>query len=232
VHRRLLLSRPLLCVVISLLVGATQARADTIRITSGTAQVAGGTFGAVSIDVSGERGFSFVADIDRQSTVGARTCLPCTAGTLIPLDAIWSGLDFFGGVATLDGVTYPRVGSGTGPNELGLRLAGSAPAPTLGSVDHVLVTAPFSLSGIFRFGPSPEGPSQTADLVGSGTATLTLTRGTGDIADAWNFEGIRYDFQAQSVPTPEPRSLLLVASGLALIAGRAWTIRNRRRRAV
>jgi hypothetical protein len=128
-------------------------------------------------------------------------------------------------VATLDGTVYRRVGGATSPNQLSFDIMGQLDAPAFGAADFTSVTTPFTLTGLFRYGRRT-GPTTTADLFGGGLATVDLVRGTGALADSWVYQGVRYDFSANAVPTPEPSSLLLLATG-ALLVG-AMRLRRRR----
>ena len=203
-----------------LAVGVSTAGADTIRITSGVVAVAAGVEGAAAIAVAGDRGFTFSSTLSRQSSLEVRACgqlLPCGPGDAISLEAGWSGLDMIGGVATLDGVTYPQIASSSSPNAVAFTLTGQAAAPSFAAGDLVAVTAPFTLEGIFWFGEDVQGPTSMVTLSGDGTATLSLLRGTGVMADTWIYQGVRYDFGPAAAPVPEPSSLVLAASGVAFL---------------
>ncbi len=225
-HRHPLLATGVLFLGLVLSLGVGSAGADGITITSGYVVVLPGTEGAASMAVAGDNGFSFSSTLSRQSRVDARACgteLPCGAGAPIPLGATWSGLDLFGAVATLNGVTYPQVGGANSPNQLGFELTGTAIAPAFGAATALQVTAPFALAGTFSFGPDTTSPEiTTLDLAGHGTATVGLVRGAGDLSNTWVYNGVRYDFGSSTVPTPEPASLLLLGSGLLVLARRRW----------
>ena len=62
-------------------------------------------------------------------------------------------------------------------------------------------------------------------LSGEGTATLSLLRGTNEMAGTWIYQGVRYDFGPAPAAVPEPSSLVLAGSGLALVVRR---LRKRR----
>lgn len=225
VARSWLPSLPKLAVVFTLLaVPAPQAQAATIGITSGYVLVASGVFGAASIDVAGDHGFTFTSVLDRQSVVDARACGQwelCGPGSVLSLGATWSGLDLRGAVATLDGVTYPQVGGANSPNQLRFDLEGSATMPAFGAATSRIVMAPFTLTGGFWYAPGLLAPGQFAELSGQGMASLQLRRGTGDFSDTWVYDGIRYDFgSSSSAPVPEPSTFLLVGGGIAALIGR------------
>lgn len=220
----------LVAALLTLAVGGSTARADPITvsspitITSGVLSVGSGVQGTARISISGDHGFTFTSTLDRNSRVDVRACgqwLPCGPGAIMSLVATWSGLDLRNGTATLDGSTYPRVGASNSPNQMWFEVAGTTAAPDFGRARSVSLTAPFTLDGLFRFGESATGPTDFLQLAGSGTATVRLRRGTGDLANTWVYQGVRYEFASTPLPTPEPASLVLLGSGLAFVVGRA-----------
>lgn len=216
--------------LLTLAIGASTVYADTIRITSGVVAVGPGVSGTAVMAVFGERGFSFVSALSQFGRVDSRACgqaQPCEPGSTVPVGASWSGLDLLGGVATFEGSTYPQVGGANSPNQLAFDVTGEVVAPPFGDADFLSVTTPFTLTGLFRYGDSLTGPSNTADLVGGGLATLNLVRGTGTFADSWVYQGVRYDFSAAATPIPEPSSLMLMGTGAAFLVGSARRLRRR-----
>ncbi len=200
------------------------ARADDITVTSGSVIIASGIAPPGTVSVHGTDGFSFVAGLNGTGLPLATGCgpgTPCGPGATLPLAASWSGLDIRNGVVTLDGVTYTDVGGLNSPNQLVFNLLGTATAPSFNGAQSATVTAPFTLSGFFV---SPNGQ---ANLLGGGLATLMLDRNAAS-PDSWNYDGIRYDFGAtNNVATPEPASLILLGTGLALVVGRRLRKRSR-----
>jgi hypothetical protein len=121
---------------------------------------------------------------------------PCLAGDRVSIFASWSGGDLIG-VATLDGVTYPRVGDNfdTSPTRASLTAAlrGSFMLPH-GSSPASLV-APFLFTGTFFYAGGP------VTLVGSGTATIELSPISGYPDVHWNVREVVYHLGA-SPPSP------------------------------
>ena len=123
--------------------------------------------------LSGDRGFTFQASVAvfagffRPGDCNGGPLI-CTPGTVVPLDAGWSGSDLAGD-ATLDGITYTDVG-GFGPfsPSMSVLFSGSVIMPAFGNASTT-VSVPFSFSGTF----SHTGGTET--LHGVGTATLFLS---------------------------------------------------------
>src|SRR5918912_2359005 len=91
-----------LALLLTCLLSAVEARADAVVITSGTASV-GSTLGG-SFSFSGGNA-SFSGGVNW----GTNSCLPCRAGQTISIHSFTPGLDLRGGLATVNGVTYPSV---------------------------------------------------------------------------------------------------------------------------
>ncbi len=206
-------------------VGAAEvASADTIHITSGALQF-GVTFG--TLEIAGDRGFTMFSSVDVTGGIYSpwEVCsVPvCAPGTPIPLFAAWSGNDL-PGVATLDGNVYPRLGSLSEVQGGAVQFFGQATAPPLGASSSAVVTAPFTFTGFFVQPTGAGFESVRHDLVGSGTTTLWLEK---------NFEGTTWRavasrYQFDQLATPEPATLVLVGSGLALAFARRRLRSSRR----
>jgi len=69
---------------------------------------------------------------------------------------------------------------------------------------------PFSYIGFF----SP--PGRQFELLGQGVETVRFRPDHGGSSPLWDFDGARFEF----APTPEPGTLLLISSGLAVLAWR------------
>lgn len=200
------------------------ATGEPIEITSGTLVLVpqGGL-----LYVEGERGL--VLDASGSGRARIWDCdlfAVCTPGSTVTLNTGWVGSDI-GGVATIDGETFPVALGTETTGALAAIFSGSILMPAFSGDDLVSATAPFTFSGRLSY-PAPSGvePRTPVDLIGRGTATVDLawigSQG------GWDFRGATYVFEPLDVePIPEPTTLILVGSGLvALVRGH----RSRRRR--
>ncbi len=204
-----------LCLAVTL--GAARAAdADTIHIDSGALNFG---YSSGTLSIAGDRGFSMTGYVDIVGGIYGpwEKCSDpvCGSGVAIPLFAYWSGNDL-PGVATFEGKTYPKLGSADVAQGAWVKFFGTAIAPSLDAGSTATVTAPFTFQGLFTqpVGSDPYSLTVNHDLVGSGTATLWLEKGYD--GTSWRVTASRYDF----VPTPEPATLVLVGSGLALAFAR------------
>jgi hypothetical protein len=127
-----------------------------------------------------------------------------------------TGLDL-GGTATLDGVTYSRVGGLDSSAGASLRLTTTVTLPSLVNPPSA-ATAPFMLDLLFGvFG------QESHSLFGSGTATIFLDEDKGFGIPSWRVTGVRAELSSAPAPVPEPATLLLAGAGLA------WMAQRRRR---
>lgn len=189
------------------------ARADTITITSGVISVGPGINSGGTATLIGDGGFTFTGSLGSSGNLGPKFCFPCTAGTSIPLVAQWGGLDL-PGVAAFGGTTLDDLNGLNSPNGLLITLSGpslTAPATTVSSL---VLTAPVSLGGLFTHVPAGGGLAIQDSLAGSGVALLTLAPG-GD-PGLWEARSFQVALGPTAV-TPEPASLLLLGTGLALV---------------
>jgi hypothetical protein len=201
---------------------ARVAAADPISITSGSL-VMNPSSGPLTL--TGDRGFTFSSSV---SVFGGLprgffepwdVCAnrhapePCAPGSVLGLNAIWFGPEVIG-PATLDGVSYPDVGSPTSPSTMGVQFLGTVVLPPLAS--SATVTAPFTFTGTF-FHPV-DGGFTNDSLVGGGTATLYFFSGS-QSSGLWSLGGARYDLTGSPSPTPEPDTLLLLGGGMLALAG-------------
>jgi hypothetical protein len=199
-------------VLLTLCLGPLPAFADTIGIHESHLEM-NPSIGPLVL--AGDRGFTF------QSVVAffsgrflPHDCnldpLRCVPGATLSLLATWSGADL-PGTATLDGVTY-RVDGLTGPNSMSVLFDGHAVLPELAAT--AIVTAPFVFEGTFRHS-SPSVPQVSDQLIGQGTATLSLRQNPA-FPNSWALSNARYDFD----PVPEPSTVLLLAGGAAALLAR------------
>jgi len=197
------------------------AAADPIHINAGA--LVGDTFGARLIANSPDHGFSIDASGDRVGGIYApvQQCNSgdeCVPGAIVGLDARWSGGDF-PGTATVDGTSF--VLSGFDAANAFVDFGGSWVAPPFTGATTATVHAPFTFSGTFFF-PSQAGfQPGDLDLTGSGMATLGLRWGT---LQSWDVRSTRYDFVNPNV-SPEPASLVLLASGAGVLIVRRRSFR-------
>ena len=193
------------------------ARADTIRVTSGSLAM-----GHLSgpIELMGERGFSLSSHVDVVGGIFApfnQCSFPsCDPGTEVSLRGLWSGNDLTGDL-TFEGQTYNDLGGLNSFTQARLEFTGSFVAPALAPT--ATVTAPFSLAASSFTIPNAAGNAHILHmLLGHGTATIQLSQGFGD-DPAWVVDSVRYDFSATD-PVPEPGTMLLVGLGIAGAARR------------
>jgi hypothetical protein len=159
----------MLSAVLLLIVNAASGDAQNLTITGGTLDSDLRVTQAAHITLEGDRGFTFTGNSfvghfrpwDDCHLVGAA---PCGPGDRLSLYASWSSSDL-PGVATLDGVTYSKVGGPADPG-LTVEFSGSVLLPPLSA--SATVVAPLAFDGRFSV---PGGP---IILAGSGMATLNL----------------------------------------------------------
>lgn len=191
---------------------AAEARADALVVTGGFG-TSNGVFGGPFL-LTGE-GFVLSG-----STLQGSASFPALAGALVNLGSNNVGLDissggFYNGFLRFDA---PFVVPGV-------------------ALDLFVVTTPFTFTGRIQVCEDPLASvngcpagriSFEADLTGSGIATAVLT--SFELSPGgprvYSLRSVRYDFAA---PTPEPATLVLLASGLAGVGAAA---RRRRRKAV
>ena len=201
---------------IVVLVVATHASADPIRVVSGS----------LSFDTGDPPSFRLVTSTGQLfEAEGFRldwpaTCFfECSPGQAIPLSST-STTQFDGSmVFSADGVEAFPV----------MHLAISAPSVTVGS-DAGTPNGPFLVyQRPFTFGGQLTGyasedrsgaPLFDLRLVGNGTATLSM----GEENGLFSFSSLDYEFEA--APVPEPGTLLLVSAGAALIWRRRASLKR------
>ena len=196
---------------LGIVIAATTARADPIRITHGALVgndfsarlTAGSADGRFTLDATGDRVGGIYEPPDRCNIEPA-----CVPRTMLSLDARWSDSDF-PGVATVDGTSY-RLSGGNQANAF-VSFTGAWTAPDFSGRYMASVRVPFAFEGIFFYPEAPGGPLAPLPLIGSGMATLRLHW---SVDRSWQVLGTRYEFSRANA-TPEPTSLLLLSSGVA-----------------
>ena len=168
----------------------------------------------------GARGFTADVHADRiEVDLSVTDCLPCSPGASIGLRVNGSG---WRGVGTLDGVTYPKLGSQSSPVFLFLTIDGlPLVAPPSNVADTVSLTRSVQLTGHFT-------GLADAQLHADGVATVLLRHaGCGSdpfgtsLGECWRYVEATYEFAA----TPEPVTVALLGGTLA-VAG--WVAKRRR----
>jgi len=212
------------------LFSTVRAQADTINLFAGSSVVYGPGLNAfATVHFVGDRGFTFDGGTEAAlgTLVPADCAVPsndCNPGKTLSLRASASDLDL-PGHATLDGVSYPIVGSAApGAARAAYEFTGTVILPPFGQAPTASVTVPVDFSGDFVV-PQGGGVFQGNQLLASASATLMLQEATTLLGTpAWLYRGIRYDL----VPVPEPTTLALVGTALAVVgAGAVVQRRNK-----
>lgn len=196
------------------------ARADPLAIIGGSANarsINGGAFTLV--------GNNFTLNGLMQQGVFS---FPAEAGRTVSLGAFNFGLDISGGPAVVNGVSH------SGVFYQGFLSFGASYTLPLVAPSEFTVVVPFTFTGRLQACTDPAGALGTcpagnivfdSELAGRGLATAILTSTVDPNGGRFfGLKSIQYDF---SSPTPEPATLLLLASGLAGVGAAARRRRGR-----
>ena len=221
---------PFLCLIG--LVPAATAKADPISVVSGfMVTAATDSYAHLSLRGGGDN------RIDSRWPGLSLACQVCVAGGLASPNArflydnvpfVW-GDPFASGSATIDGVTYPKLFfSGD------LTVTGSSFVlpEIVGSDDQLIVFAqPFSFTGAIsgydrlEAGPYEVHPLFATTWTGAGTANVRFMGVSLEGRSHYTYLGTTYDF---AEPVPEPATLFLCATGMAVVLRRRHTSRRQR----
>ena len=195
---------------------SSPARADTIPLTGGVLDfsMSGWMIGG-SVDVEGERGFTFLGSLLGGILTPPEPLLPGT----VTLRGVTDDLR---GTATLDGITYTDVGGPDSPTGALIFFAITAMLPAV--VDEpVTVFAPFTMD-LLLFGV--DDPTQPLTFSGTGTGRISLDEHHGFDIRSWLVRDIDLELSSPA-PIPEPATVLLLGAGLLGAAGmRRWRHRK------
>jgi hypothetical protein len=214
--------------------GATAARADSITVTSGSADVAWDDPSSFFVANAGA-GFELSGLFSRVALSPQDICFAgCAPGTVVDLSAVFGGpFDGSLGVAqraTIEGVSIAVPSDPETWLSLSGALqfdAGSVVLPPFEGQDPLSLTAPFTFNGeVAGFTADDPMPRFFVALDGRGTARLVMSRIDG--TDLYGFPSATYGFNGAE-PVPEPATVILLGSGLgAALLGRAHRTRRRR----
>jgi hypothetical protein len=218
--RRIFLSLSLL----ALFSFAAEARADPIAITSGWIDFfhAPGTTGFVlqgnGLSLSGNSGPLFIRtdyDVTDPRPEWSRAQLGGTFDT----DDLFMAAPF-----TIGGNTYSAWYNADNRFELDITAAEFL-FPADMTTTSVTFSSTFTMNGILALSRQDYPDGQRYDLTGQGVATASFKRYL-TAPNLWYLDGLTYTFQAAPTPTPEPATLLLLGTGIAGLAAKAYRRRK------
>ncbi len=210
----------LMLVVVSF--SAREARADSVTVTAGHYTLSNPfvipQFISYSFDLQTSSFRAVGGEGDGPSQRSGSNCgYPCLAGATFNLDGGGSLFtpDRIAGL-NVGGVTHIGYFDGT------LNFITDSVTIPLDAGDELTLSAPFTTTGSFSF-LEIDGPfTYAADVVGSGTARISLYFSS----LAHDYEIRRIDYNFQSSPVPEPISLILLSTGLVGIASKRFRRRG------
>ncbi len=178
-------------------------------------------------------GFSTLDPVSIRDAKYGNLCISCLPGDVLDFNIELLGLSVVttvprvaAGTNVVNGILYPQLVQ-TGDLVF---TSGLLSVPAFNPSDpFFLIEQPFTFSGHLtaRDTSSAGPPVFDSDLVGGGTVRTLLRRGCPSFLctepQPWFTSSITYTF---ADPVPEPRGMILVASGLLIIASRRKRIRS------
>ena len=187
----------------------TLSQADTLTVTSGTAIVSNIIGGPFSLTTD-------VFTISGSLNFGPSVCSPCLAGQTVNVRTNNVGDDVRSGPSTVNGTFYQRLFY----ERASLLFESTFVVPNITSPNPFSIAMPFTFNGSLLACTTSTASSRcpasnvvfTSDLIGQGTATVTLSSILQPTGRLYFLRSVNYNFGAE--PVPEPATVLLFVSGM------------------